>query len=311
MSLGESDGGLPPDRVTESEEFILKDSRRLIEQYHDPARHAMLRVVIAPCSPFSVSPDLMRESAELARSYGVRMHTHLAETLDEEEFCLEMFGQRPVPVIESLGWTGSDVWHAHCVHMSQPEIDLFAQTQTGVAHCPSSNMILASGIAPVVPWRKAGVPVGLGVDGSASNDGNDLLGEARQAMLLQKVAPARYLSQEPGGRGGFAGDPEGMSARQALELATRGGAAVLGRDDIGYLASGMSADFIAVNLNQLRYAGAHDPVAAMVYCQTQGVDLSVINGRIVVQDGRLTTLDIEPIFRRHHEIALSMIRGEG
>ncbi|MFZ0547770.1 MAG: 8-oxoguanine deaminase, partial [Candidatus Promineifilaceae bacterium] len=233
MTLGESKGGLPPDRVTEEEGFVIQDSRRLIEQYHDPSRHAMLRVVIAPCSPFTVSPDLMRESAELARAYKVRMHTHLAETLEEEEFCLDLFGQRPVAYIEALGWTGEDVWHAHCVHMSQPEIDLFAQTGTGVAHCPSSNMILASGIAPVVAWRQAGVPVGLGVDGSASNDGNNMLGEARQAMLLQKVAPARYLSQEPGGRGGFAGDAKGMSARQALELATRGGAAVLGRDDIG------------------------------------------------------------------------------
>jgi cytosine/adenosine deaminase-related metal-dependent hydrolase len=310
MSLGESQGGLPPDRVTEDEQFILADSRRLIEQYHDAGPQAMLRVVLAPCSPFSVSPDLMRETAELARSYGVRLHTHLAETLEEEEFCLQSFGQRPVPYIESLGWTGEDVWHAHCVHMSRTEIELFARTGTGVAHCPSSNMILASGIAPVVAWRQAGVPVGLGVDGSASNDGNDLLGEARQAMLLQKVAPARYLSQEPGGRDGFAGDARAMTARQALELATRGGAAVLGRDDIGFLAPGMSADFVAVNLNRIRYAGAHDPVAAMVYCQTQGVDLSVINGRIVVQDGQLTTMDMEPVRRRHHEIALAMVRGE-
>jgi cytosine/adenosine deaminase-related metal-dependent hydrolase len=194
--------------------------------------------------------------------------------------------------------------------MSRAEIELFARTGTGVAHCPSSNMILASGIAPVVAWRQAGVAVGLGVDGSASNDGNDLLGEARQAMLLQKVAPARYLSQEPGGRDGFAGDARAMTARQALELATRGGAAVLGRDDIGFLAPGMSADFVAVNLNRIRYAGAHDPVAAMVYCQAQGVDLSVINGRIVVQDGQLTTMDKEPVRRRHHEIALAMVGGE-
>jgi cytosine/adenosine deaminase-related metal-dependent hydrolase len=171
-------------------------------------------------------------------------------------------------------------------------------------------MILATGIAPVVAWRQAGVAVGLGVDGSASNDGNDLLGEARQAMLLQKVAPARYLSQEPGGRDGFAGDARAMTARQALELATRGGAAVLGRDDIGFLAPGMCADFVAVNLNRIRYAGAHDPVAAMVYCQAQGVDLSVINGRIVVQDGQLTTMDMEPVRRRHHEIAMAMVRGE-
>jgi 8-oxoguanine deaminase len=311
MSLGESQGGLPPDRVTEDEAFILKDSQRLIENYHDPERHAMLRIILAPCSPFSVTPDLMRESAELARAYGVRLHTHLAETVEEEEFCLETFGHRPVAYVESLGWTGDDVWHAHCVHMSQPEINLFGRTGTGVAHCPSSNMRLASGIAPVVAWRDQGVRVGLGVDGSASNDAGHILGEARQAMLLQRVAPDRYLSVEPGGRGGFAGDASTMSARQALELATRGGAAVLGRDDIGYLAPGMSADFIAYDLNQVAYAGAlHDPVAAAVLCQPGNVAVSVINGQIVVEDGLLTTVEMEPLLRRHNEIAAAMIRDE-
>jgi 8-oxoguanine deaminase len=311
MSLGESQGGLPPDRVTEDEAFILKDSRRLIEQYHNPERHAMLRVVLAPCSPFSVTPDLMRESAALGRAYGVRLHTHLAETLEEEEFCLATFGQRPVAYVESLGWTGEDVWHAHCVHMSGPEIALFGRTGTSVAHCPTSNMRLASGIAPVVAWRQAGVRVGLGVDGSASNDSSHMLAEARQAMLLQRVAPDRYLSEVPGGRGGFAGDAAAMSARQALALATRGGADVLGRDDIGYLAPGMSADLIAVNLNRLAFAGAlHDPVAAVVLCQPPTVDFSLINGRVVVEDGRLVTLDMEPVRRRHNEIALGMVRGE-
>jgi 8-oxoguanine deaminase len=310
MSLGESQGGLPPDSVTEDETFILKDSRRLIEAHHDPERHAMLRVVLAPCSPFSVSPDLMRESAELARAYGVSMHTHLAETLEEESFCLETFGQRPVPYVESLGWTGEDVWHAHCVHMSQPEIDLFSRTGTGVAHCPTSNMILASGIAPIVAMQKAGVKIGLGVDGSASNDGSNMIGEARQAMLLQRVAPDRYLSEEPGGRGGFAGNVKAMLVHDALELATRGGAAVLGRDDIGHLAPGMSADFVAINLNRVAFAGAHDPVIAVLFCQPQGVDLSVVNGRIVVKDKRLMTVDMEPIIRRHNELAISMLRGE-
>lgn len=311
MSLGESDGGLPPDSVTEDEAFILQDSQRLIEQYHDPDRHAMLRIVLAPCSPFSVTADLMRESADLARAYRVRLHTHLAETLEEEGFCLETFGLRPVPYVESLGWTGDDVWHAHCVHMSQPEIALFSRTGTGVAHCPSSNMRLGSGIAPVVPWREHGVHVGLGVDGSASNDGSHLLAEARQAMLLQRVAPDRYLNEAPGGRYGFAGDASAASARQALELATRGGASVLGRDDIGALAPGMSADFIAFNLNQVAFAGAlHDPVAAAVMCQPPNVDLSVINGRIVVEDGRLVTLDLLPILRRHNQIARAMARGE-
>jgi 8-oxoguanine deaminase len=311
MSLGESKGGLPPDSVTEDESFILQDSQRLIEAYHDPNPQAMIRVVLAPCSPFSVTPDLMRESANLARAYGVRLHTHLAETIEEESFCLETFGQRPVAYVESLGWTGDDVWHAHCVHMSDSEIDLFGRSGTGVAHCPASNMRLASGIARLIDWRKANVRVGLGVDGSASNDSGHLLSEARMAMLLQRVAPDRYLSEQPGGRHGFAGDAVSMSARQALELATIGSASVLGRDDIGLLAEGKSADFIAFNLNQLAYTGAiHDPVAALVFCQPQNVDWSVINGRIIVENGRLTTLDLEPHIRRHNEISRAMIRDE-
>lgn len=311
MSLGESQGGLPPDRVTEKEAFILEDSQRLIEQYHDAGRFAMLRVVLAPCSPFSVTPDLMRESARMARAYGVRLHTHLAETLEEESFCLETFGKRPVAYVESLGWTGDDVWHAHCVHMSAGEMDLFGRTKTGVAHCPTSNMRLASGIAPLLDWQARGVPVGLGVDGSASNDGSHLLAEARQAMLLQRVAPARYLSEPPGGRGGFGGKPDALSARQALELATRGGAAVLGRDDVGYLAPGMAADLIAINLNQLAYTGAqHDPVAAIVFNQPRNVDYAIINGRVVVENGRLTTIDLPPVIQRHNQISLKMIRGE-
>lgn len=310
MSLGESKGGLPPDRVTEDEAFILQDSRRLIETYHDPHRHAMLRVVIAPCSPFSVTPDLMRESAALARAYGVRLHTHLAETIEEEAFCLETFGQRPVPYVESLGWTGEDVWHAHCVHMSQGEIELFGLTATGVAHCPTSNMRLASGICAVPAMRRAGVPVGLGVDGSASNDSGHMLDEVRHAMLLQRVAPDRYLSEPPGGRGGFAGDATAMSAREALEIATRGGAAVLGRDDIGHLAPGMSADFIAINLDRVGYAGAGDPLAAVVFCQPGQVDWSVINGRVVVENGHLATLDLPPVLQRHRAISRAMVRNE-
>jgi 8-oxoguanine deaminase len=311
MSLGESQGGLPPDETVDSEEFILSDSQRLIEQYHDNSRHAMIRIVLAPCSPFSVSSDLMRSSAELAREYGVFLHTHLAETVEEEEFCLETFGQRPVAYVESLGWTGEDTWHAHCVHMSQPEIELFGRTGTGVAHCPSSNMRLASGIAPILALRDQGVQVGIGVDGSASNDGSHLLGEARQALLLQRVAPDRYLSEAPGGRGGFAGKASALTAREALEMATRGGAKVIGRDDVGHLASGMSADFIAFNLNQIAYSGAlHDPVAALLLCQPRNVDLSDINGRVVVEEGHLTTLDLEPVLRRHNEISRAMIRGE-
>ncbi len=310
MSLGESQGGLPPDRVTEDEAAILRDSRRLIETYHDAGRHAMMRIVLAPCSPFSVTPDLMRESAHLARAYGVRLHTHLAETIEEEAFCLETFGMRPVPYVESLGWTGDDVWHAHCVHLSAGEIDLFGRTGTGVAHCPSSNMRLASGICRVIEMRRAGVPVGLGVDGSASNDSGHLLAEARQAMLLQRVAPDRYLSEPPGGRGGFAGHAGALSAREALAIGTRGGAAALGRYDIGHLAPGMSADFIALNLNRIDYAGAwHDPVAAVLFCGPRGVDVSVINGRVVVKDGRLTTVELEPHLHRHNAIARKMVDG--
>jgi cytosine/adenosine deaminase-related metal-dependent hydrolase len=320
MSLGESKGGLPPDSVTENEQAILKDSQRLIESYHDHHRHAMMRIVLAPCSPFSVTPDLMRESAELARQYNVRLHTHLAETYDEEVFCLETFGKRPAWYAESLGWTGDDVWHAHCIHLNQPEIMLFGNTRTGVAHCPGSNMRLGSGIAPITELIHNGVDVGLGVDGSASNDGNHLLAEARLAMLLQRVGPVAQDETilERTTEGGIGrrlpplpGDPTAMSARQALEISTRGGAAVLGRDDIGHLSPGMSADFVSYNMNNLSYAGAQkDLVSALLFCQPQQVDLSVIDGRIVVQEGRLTTLEIEPVIERHNELSADMIRGE-
>ena len=268
MSLGESQGGLPPDSVVEAEPFILKDSQRLIEQYHDPAHASMLRIVVAPCSPFSVTAALMRESAALARAAGVRLHTHLAETRDEERFCLETFGQRPVAYMDTLGWVGPDVWFAHSVHINQAEIALYAQTGCGVAHCPSSNMRLASGIAPLRQYRAAGVNVGLGVDGSASNDSSHMLAEARQALLLARVQ----------------GDPAALTARQALELATLGGAAVLGRDDIGSLAPGKCADFFALDLRRLDYAGAgHDPVAAALFCAPQHAAYTVVQGKMVVR----------------------------
>ncbi|HEV8190147.1 MAG TPA: 8-oxoguanine deaminase, partial [Ktedonobacterales bacterium] len=224
MSRGESKGGLPPDSIVEDEDAILTDSRRLIEEYHDASRYSMLRVVLAPCSPFSVSPDLMRESVAVARSYGVHSHTHLAETRDEASYCAETFGRTPVELAEDLGWVGADVWHAHMVHPAEDEVKRLGRTQTGVAHCPTSNMRLASGIAPLRALRQAGVRVGLGVDGSASNDSSHLLAEARQALLLHRVA----------------GDPGALTAHEALWLATRGGAAVLGRDDIGMLAPGMA-----------------------------------------------------------------------
>ncbi len=292
MSLGESKGGLPPDRVVEDEDFILQDTRRAIETYHDPDPYAMLRVVVAPCSPFSVTPDLMREAAALARSYGVHLHTHLAETLDEEQFCLQEFGHRPVGYAEDLGWVGDDVWHAHCVHLNEQEIALFARTGTGICHCPSSNMRLASGIAPVRAYLDTGVRVGLGVDGSASNDSSHLLAEARMALLLQRVS----------------GNPAGLSAEEALWLATVGGAQVLGRDDIGQLVPGKAADFIGLKLNRLDYAGAlHDPLAALVFCTPRQVDLSVINGRVVVEDGHLLTVDLGPVIERHNRIARELV----
>lgn len=296
MSVGESQGGLPPDRVVEDEAHILRDSRRLIEQYHDAARFSMLRVVLAPCSPFSVSPDLMRESIALARSYGVHSHTHLAETLDEDAYCREKFGRSPVELAEDLGWAGADVWHAHMVHPSSAEVARLGHTCTGVAHCPTSNMRLASGIAPLRALRNAGVRVGLGVDGSASNDGSHMLAEARQALLLHRIS----------------GDPAGLTAHEALHLATRGSASVLGRDDVGMLAPNMAADIIGYRLDTLGFAGGavHDPLAALVFCQPPQVDLSIINGIVRVQDGHLLGVDIGALVARHNLIARSLARGE-
>lgn len=288
MSVGRSKGGLPPDAVVEQEEAILRDSQRLIEQYHDASRHAMLRVVLAPCSPFSVSRELMRESAAMARHYGVSLHTHLAENDNDVAYSLQRFGMTPAQYAEDLGWVGHDVWHAHCVKLDADGIALFARTGTGIAHCPCSNMRLASGIAPVRAMRDAGVPVGLGVDGSASNDGAHMLGEARQAMLLQRV--------------GYG--PAAMGAREALEIATLGGARVLNRDDIGALAPGMSADFVAFDMSAVGYAGAgHDPVAALVFCTPGTVSTSVINGRVVVRDGVLLSADLPTVLTEHLRMA--------
>jgi cytosine/adenosine deaminase-related metal-dependent hydrolase len=261
----------------------------------------MVRIVVAPCSPFSVTPDLMREAASLARSYGVHLHTHLAETLDEEEFCLARFGCRPVAYAEKLDWVGDDVWYAHGVFINPAEVALLAQTGTGVCHCPSSNMRLASGIAPIRAYLDHGVRVGIGVDGSASNDGSHMLAEVRQAMLLGRLSP---------GRPHAAGDPAGLTADDVLEMATLGGARVLGRDDVGSLAPGKAADFVAFDLNQLGFAGAlHDPMAALVFCAPARVDLSVINGQVVVQEGQLTTVEMEPVIERHNHIARELVNG--
>ncbi|MFW2334809.1 8-oxoguanine deaminase [Ilumatobacter sp.] len=314
MSLGESDGGLPPDEICEDEDDVLADSERLIETFHDTTRGSMLRVVLAPCSPFSVTPDLLVRSAELARRYdGVGLHTHLCETLDEERFTLEHFGLRPVEWMETHGWMGPDVWYAHAIHVQPDEIAKFASTGTGAAHCPCSNMRLASGIAPLKAYRDAGVRVGIGVDGSASNDASHMLNEVRQAMLLARLkiglrppeGPMTILSTS---------DPlrrdEWVTARDVLEIGTRGGADVLGRDDIGHLAPGMCADFFSVDLHSVAFAGGlHDPVAALVFCAPQSTTSTVINGRVVVEQGRVTTVDMQPVIDEHNRHAAAMAAG--
>jgi len=299
MSLGQSQGGLPPDSVCEDEDTILADCERVIAEFHDPEPLSMLRIGLAPCSPFSVTPELMRNTAELARRHpGVRLHTHLAETLDENRFCEQQFGMRPLPYLQSLGWTGDDVWFAHMVHPNADEIGLLADTLSGVCHCPSSNMILASGIAPVRAMRDRGVRVGLGVDGSASNDSNQLLGEARQAMLLQRV-----------GWPGFESRADRFSAREALELATLGGAAVLGRDDIGSLEAGKAADLVAYRVDDIQHAGAGgDRVAGLLTCAPVNACYSIIDGRVVIEQGEITGLDLPALVNQHNQQAQRLLR---
>ena len=292
MSLGESKGGLPPDTVVEDESAILLDCDRIIEKHHDPDPYSMCRIVIAPCSPFSVTPDLMRASARFARERGLTLHTHVAETQDEVQYCMRKFGVRPVELMRQLGWVGADAWWAHCVTLNEHEIAIMADTNTGVAHCPNSNMRLGSGIAPIRALVDAGVRVGLAVDGSASNDSGHLLAEARQAMLLQRVAHGATA----------------MSAEEAVWLGTRGGAAVLGRDDIGCLAPGMAADFIAIRLERLAFAGAQaDPLAALLFCTPPTIDTSVINGKLVVRDGAVLGLDLPATIARHNELAQELL----
>ena len=297
MSLGESDGGLPPDSIVETPRAILEDSSRVVAAFHQSERGAMTRVVLAPCSPFSVTTDLMRETADLARDLDVTMHTHLAETADEEEFCLTRFDRRPVEHMEDLGWAGSDVWYAHAIHVAPDEVARMGEAGTGVAHCPTSNMRLASGLAPVAGYLDAGVRVGLGVDGSASNDSSNLLGEVRQTLLLNRLAVA------PG-----VGAGEQITARDVLRLATSGGASVLGRDDIGRLAPGMAADFIAIDFDRLDFAGAiHDPVAAVVMCSPLGVDHSWVGGRRVVDDRQLVGLEVGALVAEHNRLARALL----
>ncbi len=297
MSRGESQGGLPPDSVVEDEDYIIKDSQRLIEQYHDPTPGSLTQVVLAPCSPFSITGDLMMASASLAREYGVQLHTHLAETEDEEKFCMDLFGHRPVAYMEQVNWIGSDVWFAHSVHVNDDEIDQYAKTGCGVAHCPSSNMRLASGIAPVLKMLTSGVKVGLGVDGSASNDGSHMLGEVRQAMLL-----ARLGAGLAGASLSIGQTSPLLTARQVLRIATRGGAAVLGRNDIGSLEVGKCGDFFAVNLSQLNFSGAlHDPLAALVFCSPVTADYTIVGGKCIVKDGNLVTIDLPSHIEKHNQ----------
>lgn len=295
MSIGESKGGLPPDYLVEDEAFILKESERVVAAYHDPSRHAMIRVGLAPCTPFTVSQGLMKESAELARRLGVGLHTHTAENEEDVVYCHQHFRMRPCDYAESLGWTGPDTWHAHCVKLNDDEIGLFARTGSGVAHCPTSNMRLASGIAPVRRMIDRGVGVGLGVDGSASNDCGDLLAEARMAMLLQRVG----------------GNAAALTARDALELGTRGGARVLGRADaIGQLAPGYAADFASFDTRTVMMSGAQwDLVGGLIFSGPHRARHTVINGRIVVEDGRITTVNFDETLAQHRKLAIELIEG--
>jgi cytosine/adenosine deaminase-related metal-dependent hydrolase len=294
MSRGKSLGGLPPDDVVQDEAAILADSRRLIREHHDPRPGAMTRIALAPCSPFSVTDGLMRRTAELAREHGVRLHTHMAETLDEERYCIEVYGCRPVEYLRRLGWLGEDVWLAHCVHLSDEEVRLFGQTGTGVAHCPSSNFRLGSGIAPVRRMLEAGVPVGLGVDGSASNDTSNMMAEVRQALLAHRLGadPSRWITAE-----------------EALWMATRGGARCLGREDVGSLEPGKAADVILVDTRRLSYAGAGgDVLAALVFSPwPEPVDTVMVDGRILVESGALVGVDVGALVDRADRIAARLL----
>ncbi len=311
MSLGESKGGLPPDECTEDEDLILEDSKRVIETYHDTSHGSMIWIALAPCSPFSVSADLLASCAELARRYeSVGLHTHLCETLDEERYTLETYGMRPVEWMETVGWLGGDVWYAHAIHVNASEIASFASTGCGVAHCPSSNMRLASGMAPYLSFRRAGVKVGIGVDGSASSDASNMILELRQTMLLARLGLGLSEIDRRRSQTAVTDPPESadwVTARDVLELGTRGGASLLGRDDIGHLAPGMCADFFSIDLNSIDYAGGlHDPVASVIFCAPQRAKTTVINGQVVVSDGHIVTLDMAPIVQEHNRLAAEM-----
>ena len=311
MSVGESQGGLPPDRVVEKEAFILQETQRLIETYHDASFGAMTHVAVAPCSPFSVSQDLMREAAKLARAHKVRLHTHLAENDHDIAYTKEKFNCTPAQYAEDLGWVGHDVWHAHCVKLDDEGTYLFARTRTGIAHCPCSNMRLSSGILPLRKMLDAGVPIGLGVDGSASNDGAHLLNEARQAMLVARVRRELDPPKVDGGRTVFSCDlgPAEMTPRDALRLATRGGAEVLGRaHELGQIKVGFCADIAMFRTDTLSMAGGavHDPVGALLLCASDNADYTIVNGRVVVRKGEIATVDMGPLIERHNQLAMQL-----
>ncbi|MCU0825960.1 MAG: 8-oxoguanine deaminase [Tabrizicola sp.] len=292
MSIGESAGGLPPDSLVEDEAAILDDMIRVVDKFHDPRPGSMVRVGLAPCSPFSVSRELMRDTALLARDKGVMLHTHLAENDEDVAYSLARFGCRPGQYAEDLGWTGADVWHAHCVKLDSSEIELFGQSRTGISHCPCSNCRLGSGIAPIRQMRDAGVTVALGVDGSASSDASNLIAEARMAMLLQRVA-----------RGADA-----MSAREVLEIATLGGARVLGRTDLGAIEIGKRADIAIWDMSGIEAAGSWDPVAALVLCGPTRVRDLIVEGRQVVRSGQLATLDMPRLLQKQRQLAQALAR---
>lgn len=287
MSLGRDAGGLPPQRVVQTEDAILSDSERLINTFHQSEPGAMINIALAPCSPFSVSTELMRASADLSDKHNVRLHTHLAETLDEEAFCLERFGLRTVDYLESVGWLNNRTWLAHGIHFNDEEMKRLGHAGVGISHCPSSNMILASGICRTLELEAAGCPIGLGVDGSASNDGSNLITEVRQALLIQRL---RYGSSK-------------VSHLDVLRWATKGGAKVLGRDDIGTLAVGKQADLALYKLNELRFSGSHDPLAALPLCGAERADRVMIAGKWTVIDGRIPHLDIGKLMADHRQAA--------
>ena len=293
MSVSQKDGGLPPDTVVQDEATILKDSERVIARYHDAKPGSMLRIALAPCSPFSVSKNLMTETAKLARRHRVRLHTHLAETKSEEEYCQAKFGQRPLEFLEGTGWMADTTWLAHGIHFNEPEVERLGRARVGIAHCPTSNMRLGSGVAPLIALRRSGCPVGLGVDGSASNDSSHMLAEARQALLLTRVANGATA----------------MTVKEALRLATVEGAACLGREGIGSLEVGKRADVALFDLNEIGYSGAGDPLLALLLCAPTRVHTLVVEGRVVVEGGELRTIDAAPYLRRHRRAAAKLLGG--